>query len=96
MLLFKTYTLEFEFERRLEQMVSYQEMQSGLPVFLVGEFGAFEIFIQIDGFQSLIFRISQTENIKNISIWIEYDHILQFANHKQVYFDSGLFVKLKT
>ena len=43
MLLFKMYTLGFEFERHLEQMVSYQGMQSGLPVFLVDEFGTFEI-----------------------------------------------------
>ena len=44
LLLFKTYVLEFEFDRHLEHMVSYQGMQSGLPVFLVGEFGTFEIF----------------------------------------------------
>ena len=31
-------------------MVSYQEMQSGLPVFVVGELGAFEIFVQNDCF----------------------------------------------
>ena len=31
-------------------MVSYQGMQSGLPIFLVGEFGAFEIFMQNDSF----------------------------------------------
>ena len=46
LLLFKTYTLEFEFDRHLEHMVSYQGMQSGLPVFLVGEFGTLEIFMQ--------------------------------------------------
>ena len=47
MLLFKTNTLEFEFDRYLEHMVSYQGMQSGLAVFLAGgEFGAFEIFMQ--------------------------------------------------
>ena len=46
MLLFQTYTLEFEFDRHLEHMVSYQGMQSGFPVFLVGEFGTFEIFMQ--------------------------------------------------
>ena len=28
-LLFKTYTLEFDFDRHLEHMVSYQGMQSG-------------------------------------------------------------------
>ena len=46
MLLFKTYTLEFEFDEHLEHMVGYQGMQSGLPVFLVGEFDAFEIFMK--------------------------------------------------
>ena len=47
MLLFETYALEFEFDRHLEHMISYQGMQSGLPVFFVGEFGTFEIFMQI-------------------------------------------------
>ena len=46
MLLFKKYTLEFEFDRHLRHMVSYQGMQSGFPVFLVGELGTFEIFMQ--------------------------------------------------
>ena len=45
MILFKTYTLKVEFDR-LEHMVSYQGMQSGLPVFLNGEFGTFENFMQ--------------------------------------------------
>ena len=31
-------------------MVSYQGMQSGFPVFLVGEFGTFEIFMRTDCF----------------------------------------------
>ena len=42
MLLFKMYTLEFEFDKHLEHMVSYQRMLSWLPVFLVGKFGTFE------------------------------------------------------
>ena len=46
MLLLKTYTLEFEFDINLEHMVSYQGMQSGVSVFLVGDFGTFEIFMQ--------------------------------------------------
>ena len=46
MLHFKTHILEFEFDRHLEHMVSCQRMQSGLPVFPVGEFGAFEILMQ--------------------------------------------------
>ena len=48
MLLFKMYTLEFEFDRCLKHMVSYQGMQSGLPVCLASEFGIFEIFMQND------------------------------------------------
>ena len=52
MLLSKTNTLELEFDRHLEHMVSYiyQRMQSGLPVFLVGELDIFEIFMQNDCF----------------------------------------------
>ena len=46
MLLFKSYTLGFEFDRHLEHMVSYQGMQSGLPVLLVDEFGTSQIFMQ--------------------------------------------------
>ena len=44
--LFKTYTLEFEFDRHLENIVTNHGLQSGLLVFLVGEFGTFEIFMQ--------------------------------------------------
>ena len=54
LLLFKMFTLEFEFDRHLEHMFSYQGMHK-LPVFLVGEFGAFEIFIQNDCFAKLDF-----------------------------------------
>ena len=46
MLLFKTYTLESEHDRHLEHMVSYRGTQSGLSMFLVGEFGTLEIFMQ--------------------------------------------------
>ena len=42
----KTFTLEFKFDRHFEHMFSCQRMQSGLPVFLVGEFGIFETFLQ--------------------------------------------------
>ena len=48
MLLFTTYTLEFEFDKHLKHMVSYQGMQSGIPVFLVSEFGAFETLCKND------------------------------------------------
>ena len=68
MLLFKTYTLEFEFDGHLEHKVSCQGMQSGLPVFLVGEFVTFEIFYaKMTVWQSLIFHISLTTIIKNRS-----------------------------
>ena len=44
------HTLESQFDRHLEHMASYQGMQSGLLVgllvFLVGVFGALEIFKQ--------------------------------------------------
>ena len=36
MILFKAYTLEFEFDRHPEHMVCYQGMQSERPVFVVG------------------------------------------------------------
>ena len=45
----------FEFDRHLEHMVSYQGMQSRLPVFAVGEFDAFEIFVQNDCFANHVF-----------------------------------------
>ena len=66
MLLFKTYTLEFEFDRHLQHMVSYQGIQSGLPRFLVEEFDTFEIFMQND-WKNLIFHICPATNIKNRS-----------------------------
>ena len=58
MLLFRMYTLKFEFDRHLENMVSYQGMQSGLPVFLVAEFDALEIFVQNDWLGKPDFHIS--------------------------------------
>ena len=82
MILFKTRTVEFEFDRYLEHMVSYQGMQSGLPMFLVGEFGTLEIFMQNDCLLSLIFHMSPTTNIKINRSCTEYDHILLFTNHK--------------
>ena len=69
MLLFKMYTLGPEFDRHLEHMVSYQRMQSGLLMFLVGEFGAFEIFMQNDYFAKpdfFIFLQLETSEIDRI------------------------------
>ena len=83
MLHFKTLTLEFEFDRHLEHMFSCQGMQSGLPVFLVGEFGTFMIiFCKMIVWQSPTFRISLTTNIEIDHIWAEYDHVLPFTNPK--------------
>ena len=38
------YLPEFEFDRHLEHKTSYQGLQSGLAVDLVGEFSTFETF----------------------------------------------------
>ena len=65
--LFKTYTLKFKFDRHLERMVSYRGMQSGLPMFLDGEFGTFKIFLQNGGLVKPVFHISLPTNIKNRS-----------------------------
>ena len=68
MLLFKTYTLEFEFDRHIKHMVSYQGMQSGLLVFLVREFGYLrDFYAKMTVQKGLIFHISPTTNIKNRS-----------------------------
>ena len=48
-------------------MVNYQGMQSGFPVFLVGEFDAFEIIMQNDSFAKPDFSFSPTGNITNRS-----------------------------
>ena len=81
-LLFIMTTLEFKFKRHLDHMGSYQGMQSGLPVFLVGEFGAFKIFIQNDCFAKPDFSYFQLKPSQIDHIWKEYDHILPFTNHK--------------
>ena len=65
--LFKTHTLEFEFDRHLEHIVSYQGMQSGLLLFLVGEFGALRFLCKITVLQSLVFHISPTGKVKTLS-----------------------------
>ena len=71
------------FDRHFQHMVSYQGMQSGLPVFVVDEFGAFEIFMQNDFFGKPDFSyFSQLETSKLDHIWIDHDHILPFTDHK--------------
>ena len=49
MFLFKRTHLNFSV-RHLEHMVNYQGMHCGLPVFVIGEFDAFEIFMQNEYF----------------------------------------------
>ena len=39
---------QFKFDIHLELMVSYQGLQSGLPMFVVGEFGTFQTFPKIN------------------------------------------------
>ena len=76
-LLFKTFTLEFDFDRHLEHMVSCQGMQSELLVF------AFEIFMQNYCFAKPDFSyFSNCKHKKIYHICIEYDHILPFTNDK--------------
>ena len=76
-------TLEFEFERHLEHMVSYQEMQSGLTVFLVEANSVLSRFSCKCDWQSLAFHVFlQLETSEQDHIWKEYNHILPFTNHK--------------
>ena len=83
LLLSKTFTLEFEFDRHLEHMFSYQRMQCGLPVAFVGEFGTFVIFCKkMTVRKSLIFRISPTANIKIDHILADCDHVLPLTDPK--------------
>ena len=81
-LLFKTYTLEFEFDRHLKRMVSYQGMQNGLAVLLSVNSALSRFLCKMTVLQSLIFHISPTGNIKSRSYLDRYDHILPFTNHK--------------
>ena len=67
MLLFKTYTLKFEIDRHLKHMVSYQGIQSGLPVFLVVNSALSRFLCKMTVLQSLIFHISSTGNMKSRS-----------------------------
>ena len=73
-------------------MVKYQGMKSGLPVFVVGEFGAFEIFMQNECFAKPGFLLLETSKIDHI--WIEYDHILQLTNHKSTRLRFWLIYKI--
>ena len=51
------------YDRHLKHMVTYHGMQSGLPVFVVEEFGPFEIFMQNECFAKP--DISPTGDVKN-------------------------------
>ena len=46
---------EFQLDRHLEHLVSYQGMQCELLVFLVSEFGTFEIFMKNDCLEIYIY-----------------------------------------
>ena len=70
-------------------MVSYERMQSG-------GIGHFQDFYAKWLFGKPDCSHFPTENIKIDHIWTEYDHILPFTNQNQLYFDSGLFIKLQT
>ena len=95
--LFRTYTLEFEFDRQLEHMVSYQGVLSGLSLFLVGEFGTFEILCK-----KWLFGRAYCSNFSNYKhqkyIIVGQNMIISSSLliTNQLYFASGLFVKLKT
>ena len=83
MLLFKTYIQEFVLDRHLEHMFNYQGIQSVLPVFLVGEFGTFKIFMQKWLFgKAWFFIFLQPQSSRIDDIWTEYDHIFLFTDHK--------------
>ena len=67
MLLFKTYTPEFEFDGHVEHMVSYHGMQSWLPVFLVGEFCSLKFLCKNDCFVKPDFSYFSNYKLKNRS-----------------------------
>ena len=48
-LFFKTYTLEFKFDRYLEHMVSYQDVHSGLPSFMLMNSAFSRFFAKMTG-----------------------------------------------
>ena len=88
--LFKTYTLEFEFDKHFEHVVSYQEMQNRLPVFLAGEFSTFGLLKP---------NFSYLSNYKHQKyITFGQNMIISFflLITNQLYLSSGLFIKLKT
>ena len=91
MLLLKMNTMEFEFERHLGHMVSYQGMQSQLPEFLAGINSM--IFVQDDCLAKPDFS-SEHQN------WIIFGQNMIISSHllitNQLEFDSGLLIKLKT
>ena len=95
MLLFKAYTLEFEFDKHLVHMVSYQLMQCGLPVFFLLVNSTLQRFLSKNDC-SVKPDFSYFSNYKhqNRSYFDRISSHLLISN--QLYFDSGLFMKLKT
>ena len=77
-----------------DDMVSYQGMQSGLPVLVVGAFGTSETFYKNDCLVRPDSSHFSTTTSKIDHIWTKYDHILYFLITNQLYLDSGLLIKL--
>ena len=96
LLVFKQFTLEFEFGRHLEHMFSYHGIQSGLPVFIVGEFGTVVIFFCKDACLAKP-DFSFFSNCKHKDhIWAEYNHVLPFTNPKSALLRFWLIYKFRT
>ena len=73
-------TLKFETERHLEHMVSYQRMQSGFPVLLVG---VTLVLLRIScSLAKPDISYFSKWNMKICSTLDRYDHILPLTNHK--------------
>ena len=85
------YTLECDFDRHLDHMVSYQEMQSGLLMFLVGEFGISRFLLKNDCLEKTDFSY--------FSDYIRFGQKMILSNHllimSKLYFDFCLFIKIK-
>ena len=91
MLLFKC-THGNEFDRHLDHMVSYQGMQSGLPMLLVGQFGISRFLCKNDCSEKTDFSYFSNQIIFGQKMILS-DHLLITS---QLCFDSCLFIKLKT
>ena len=82
MLLFKTYMLEFEFDRHLEYMVSYQGIKMGFPWCVFVNSGVSGFLCKNDCLVKPDFSYFSSYKQKTDHIWTEYDHIILLTNHK--------------